>query len=124
MYSDANELPKLKAEFTFGKFVFILVSIFLFIILPINIINTYVPQLNPSGSESQDNFEVSTGRVAGADSQQDIVTTGNDLTIPFINVAIDLDSQSGSLILMGIVLLGISIILSIYLLVDSTKKNS
>lgn len=104
-----SKLPKLKVELSLTTLVIgTLVIIFAFII-PVNLIQdaTYQQTLP------------STGQVAGASTSKDDHT----ILLPIINQSVVLEGQSGVLILMGLLLLGFCILITIYLITDSVIKR-
>src|SRR5688572_2635730 len=117
MYTDVEELPELKVNMTFGKFVMIIASVFIFLVLPIQVITTYFPQLDPNKSQETENI----GRVAGASTD---LNNTSELKIPILNDSIDLNSQDGVFTILGMVLIGIAVILIVYLILESRLNHS
>ena len=120
MHSDIYELPDLKVEMTFGKFVVIIASIFLFLILPINLINTYFPEINPNNSSIQE--QSTEGRVAGVETSLTGDVDNIDNQIPLLG-DFNLNSQSGVFVLLGLILIGISVLLTLYLFISGRKEE-
>jgi len=104
---DIYELPKLRFNISFTKVAVVIATIFTFFVLPISFISNV---LNDAGSTS--------GRVAGVATN---ISKTNIVEIPILNIAFNLNSQSGLLIIGGLILVGISAILMIYLLLDNAK---
>lgn len=111
MHTDVSELPQLKIEIDSKKIIAIMATVFTFLVLPIYTID-YMQQ-------SSTKEELSSPSVAGAFSEE---TSSSIIQIPFLNQELNLNSESGALILLGITLITISLILTIYLFFKSPKK--
>ena len=105
---DVYELPRLKAELSFTKIIISIFSVFFFFIVPIVLIEQ---SKNPT-------VQVDQGKVAGISN---IPIEEN--TIFIFNQTINLNSQVGLLVILGIILLGISILLALYLAIDKPLRK-
>lgn len=90
-------------------------------VLPIALITSYeaTPNLQNNSIQTTNNLP-SGGQVAGVNTQKD----ENIIRLPIINEFVSLEGQSGSLIIIGLLLLGISLIVILFLIFDSLKRNS
>lgn len=115
MYTEPDLLPQLKPDITFGKVVATIITLVLFLALPIGIIDTYIQPDNP---QPQPVSTSSTGQVAGVSTSSN---SEDVITIPVIEYDLELESQGGLLILAGSVLIGIAIVMLMYVLVVEQK---
>ncbi len=104
---DVYELPKLKFDFNLRKLIVASISIFVFFLLPVLVIQSLTTTVQ--------NVEVGNGRVAGVN-----VSTNEEL-INILGFELNLNSKGGIFILLGIILVGISIILFLFLMYDNLR---
>jgi len=108
---DVYELPNLKVEFSFKKLIASVLSVVIFLILPIAGIDSLIRSSNAP--------PVTQGQVAGISTS----TISSDNNIYILGQTIDLNSQSSILAIGGLILLGLAIILTIYLIIDSSLTS-
>jgi hypothetical protein len=123
LYNDIYALPKPKAHVTFIKLLVAFNILMATLVIPALGI-TYYQNRQESFIENQSalaqqvqttSTNNTTGRVAG------VSTSNNAFKLPLVGTIIDLNSSSGLLIVVGIGLLGISMILLLFLIVDNVK---
>jgi hypothetical protein len=123
LYNDIYALPKPKAHVTFIKLLVAFNVLMATLVIPALGV-TYYRNRKESFIENQSAFvqqnqttntNNTTGRVAG------VSTSNNAFKLPLVDTVIDLNSPSGLLIVVGIGLLGISMILLLFLIVDNVK---
>ncbi|SRR5260221_2904732 len=102
-----EDLPQLKVELDLPKFLVIIITLVFTLILPIGVYYQV---------QNQTNQEIS-GQVAG------ISTTKQSTAFTLLGFNIDLNSQTGVLILVGLLLFGISAILIMFLIIDNYKTG-
>jgi hypothetical protein len=115
-HKDIYELPQLKMEITITKIFLIIVGVTFSFVLPFFAIENYKQSSNTTTEIASDS---SNGQVAGVSTE----ATNSTFIIPLTNTEVDLNSQSGSLISVGMILIGVSFILLIFLLVDSVRSR-
>lgn len=106
-----SKLPKVKIEINLVSLIASFIGITISFVIPIYLIN----------QSTISNIKTTTGQVAGISTEKQEPST---LLIPFINQKVVLEGQSGTLALLGIALMGICIIILLYLIIDSLRKNS
>ncbi len=118
MYKEAWEPKTNKTEISVVQMLTVVLTVLVVFILPAQLITLSKGMNNqspytPTALEQRNQSADSTAKVAG------IASDAKDkrmLQIPFTNVEIDLNSETGLLIIAGLILLGLSVILAIYLL--------
>lgn len=109
-----DDLPKLKVEFNLGKLIATVVAVNLFLILPISLVEN-------SRNNSSNTIAVSdSGRVLGLDSSAETITTTQ---YQVLGVAFDPQTENGLLVTIGLVLLGISFLILVFLIVDNQRSK-
>jgi hypothetical protein len=108
-----EQLPKLKVDLDLPRFLIIVITIFATFVLPAQFIQYYKTQSETQIATPQ------SGQVAGLATQK----SSSTIKVPFTDTEVDLNSQAGVMIVGGMVLIGISIILIIFLLIDSYKSK-
>lgn len=111
-HPDDYKMTHLETDFSTKKIFALILSVLLFFVVPIITVESIGKQLSHNPTE---------GNVAGVSTSQASATNSNVLNIFGANL--NLNSQSGLLILGGVVLFGIAIILMIYLFIDNNAKN-
>lgn len=109
-----DDLPKLKVDFNLGKFIATVIAINLFLILPISLIESTRNVANNNPKIAED------GRVLGLSSEVQVSQTSE---YQLFGVAFDPNSESGLLVVMGLILLGISILILTFLIVDNYRSK-
>jgi hypothetical protein len=116
MYKEAWETKDNKTQISVVQLLTVAVTVLITFVLPaqlITIAKTYSGQsVYTQTALEQRNQSSQTGQVAGIST-----ASGQKLVkIPFTTYQIDLNSETGILIIAGLILLGLSIIIAIYLL--------
>ncbi len=111
-HPDDYKMTHLETDFSTKKIFALILSVLLFFVVPIVTIETISSKISKN---------ISDGQVAGVSTTQTNFTNSNVLNL--FGVSLNLNSQSGLLILGGVVLFGIAIILIIYLFIDNNAKN-
>lgn len=106
-----SKLPKIKIEINLVSLIASFIGLIISFIVPVYLINQGIIS----------NTQTTTGQVAGISTEKQEPST---LLIPFINQKVVLEGQSGILAILGIALMGICIIILLYLIIDSLRKNS
>lgn len=112
-----SKLPKkIKFELNLPTLVGGVLTIMFAFVLPIAVISSY----QSGGTDTNTTTNSSGGQVAGITTYKDEST----IKLPILNEIVSLEGQSGSLIIIGLLLLGISVIVILFLIFDSFKRNS
>ena len=117
MYKDPYILPKLKTELSLPKVLVIIITILFTLVIPAELITYYNRTSTNSSSETSKNTNSQNSSVAGVTTEK----SSQNIDIPFLNTSINLNSQSGVFILAGSILIGVSLILLMFLVVDNTR---
>ncbi len=139
MHNNLYKPSEQKFEVDFAKSLIIIVTLLLTFVIPIQVV-TYLKsqpislnlatntvnntqkntQSAPATSKGTSAGGTTTsGKVAGASTVKGI----ESINIPIINQTIDLNSQTGLLILLGTFLIGISVLLVLYLVIDGARED-
>lgn len=112
-----SKLPKLKVELSLTTLVVGTLIILFAFIIPVALIQSY--QNSPKTKEPEIVDVVSGPSVAGAST----IRESGKINLPIINQEVSLEGQSGVLILLGIILLGLSFFIILFLIIDSLKRK-
>lgn len=141
MHNNLYKTTEPKIELDFAKSLIVIVTLMVVFVIPVQIITYYRSQTpapsvsstattNTAANGSQATLKNSTAagtattsKVAGASTTKSSVKGVESINIPLINQTIDLNSQTGLLILLGLFLIGISILLTLYLLIDGAREE-
>lgn len=107
-----DDLPKLKVDFSFGKLIVSVVAVNLFLILPISIIEGTRNSLPTNIAED--------GRVLGLTTE---IHVKDSVEYTLFGVPFNPNSESGLLVVMGLILFGISLLILTFLIVDNQRSK-
>lgn len=103
-----KDLPELKVvDLTVTRAVLIFISVTLFFVMPVLGI-TYVQNTTPAP----------TPQVAGVNETTLAATSSTNV------IGIDLNSQAGLLLMIGIILVGIALIVTMFMIVENVRKQA
>lgn len=108
-----SRLPKLKIEINLATIIWSIIIILFAFVIPVSLIQ------RGSQTEGENNIIVSGPQVAGVSTEKQPAA----ITLPIIDQQVYLEGQSGLLIMIGLLLLGIGLIIILYLIVDTTRKK-
>ncbi|MEP7103862.1 MAG: hypothetical protein ABI721_04100 [Candidatus Dojkabacteria bacterium] len=110
-----RDLPEMKiVDITLPRAIAILVSVTLFFALPVVGITYYQAHPAPQETETVSTSQNIEPKVAGASTEA---------TNPGLIFGIDMNSEQGLLLMIGVIMIGISFILVIFFLLESQKKG-
>lgn len=116
-----QDLPELKViDLTPARIVVIVATVFMFFVIPITVITQYKndPQMFEKIANNLRGQPQQTGQVAGATT----TTKKEEPSAPkILGLEVDMNKESGIVFMVGLLLVGISIILIIFLVVDNMR---